>query len=153
MLQGIIGNGLYAQTSGDYDFYSLKAGSGQKIVINLSPTIGSKLDGVIALYDSAGNSLLPPLFPGGPDVHDSNAPGVPEYVSYITTKADTYYVAVYASNFSGDAPLTNPFVPESVWEVCPPIRGRIGLPSQFSLQDLGQSNSSIFLFNKVRRCC
>ncbi|MGO9114377.1 MAG: FG-GAP-like repeat-containing protein [Thermoguttaceae bacterium] len=108
-LQGVIGNGIYSQTTGDYDFYSLKAGSGQKIVVNLNPTVGSPLDGVIALYGSAGNPLQPFDNPNGLVV-DDNGPGVPETLTYITARAGTYYVVVYASN-NGDALPKNPFIP------------------------------------------
>jgi hypothetical protein len=100
-LAGYVGDGAFGTTSGDYDFYSLKASAGQRIAATLVDSQGSRLDGVIALYDSAGNLLL---------LVDNSAPGGPEFLSFVTTKTDTYYLAVYGST-STDAPPTDPFTP------------------------------------------
>jgi hypothetical protein len=98
---GDIGDGPFGTTSGDYNFYSLAAAAGQRIEAALVDPPGSGLDGVIVLYDSAGNLL---------QLVDNHAPGLGEFLSFVTTKADTYYVVIYGST-STDAPPTDPFTP------------------------------------------
>jgi hypothetical protein len=100
-LDGFVGDGAFATTSGDYDFYRLQAGASQRIDVALTDLPGSNLDGVLALYDSAGDLLT--------EV-DNNPPGVGEFLSYTTATADTYYVVVFASTAT-DAPPTDPFTP------------------------------------------
>jgi hypothetical protein len=100
-VNGVIGDGPFATTTGDYGFYSLKADAGQRIAVALGDPPGSRLDGVIVLYDSAGHLL---------QLVDNTGPGGPEFLSYGTAKADTYYVVIYGST-STDAPPTDPFTP------------------------------------------
>lgn len=87
-IDSMIGDGAFGATSGDYDFFSFQAGTGQKISVDVNAfVVGSGLDSMILLYDSAGNAL---------GVVDSAGAGSNETLSYVTDKADSYYVAVAA---------------------------------------------------------
>jgi hypothetical protein len=98
-LNGVVGDGPFGTTSGDYDFYRLQAGASQRIAVTLVDPKGSSLDGVIVLYDSAGNLL---------QYQDVNKPGVGEFLSFVTTKADTYDVAIFGCC---NGPPGDPFTP------------------------------------------
>ena len=87
-IDNTIGDGAFGSTSGDYDFFSFEAGAGQGISAEVNVfVVDSALDSMILLYDSAGNVL---------EVVDSASSGGNETLSYVTDKADTYYVAVAA---------------------------------------------------------
>ncbi|MHC4404712.1 MAG: SGNH/GDSL hydrolase family protein [Planctomycetota bacterium] len=96
-LDSIIGDGDFGDTSGDYDFFSFEAAASRRITVDVD-ALGSGLDSMIALYDSAGNSL---------EMVDYGGPSDAESLSFVTQTADTYFVAVMAwgSGFPAD-PLT-----------------------------------------------
>ncbi len=80
---GVVGDGDFGQTSGDFDFYSFQADANQKVSIEVNPkAVSSNLDAVIGLYDSAGNKLAE---------HDFGFPGDPEFLTFVMDKADTYF--------------------------------------------------------------
>jgi hypothetical protein len=96
-IDSLIGDGEFGATSGDYDFYSFEAAASQSISVAVDP-LGSGLDSMIGLYDSAGNSL---------EMVDSGGPSDAESLSFMTQTGDTYFVAVmaWATGFPSD-PLT-----------------------------------------------
>jgi FG-GAP-like repeat len=113
-IKGIVGDGPFGATSGDYDFYRLDAYADQEITFNLADPSGSLLDGVITLYDSVGNIL---------HLHDYNSQGVGEHFSYLTNQGGTFYVAInaFGDNYLGfntppyqngkEDPEVDPFIP------------------------------------------
>ncbi|MHC4406139.1 MAG: FG-GAP-like repeat-containing protein, partial [Planctomycetota bacterium] len=97
-VDSIIGDGDFGDTSGDVDFFSFEAGASQKISVNVHP-LGSGLDSMIALYDSAGTPL---------EVVDSTFGGDDESLTFVTEVPDTYFLAVmdWAAGLPSD-----PFTP------------------------------------------
>ncbi len=98
-IHSTIGDGAFGATSGDYDFFRFEAGMGQRISIEVNVfVVESALDSMILLYDGAGNVL---------EIVDSASAGDNELLSYLTDKADTYYVAVAAwESWEPDDPFT-----------------------------------------------
>jgi hypothetical protein len=93
-IDGLIGDGDFASTTGDYDFYRFHAAASEKVTVDLDPLVfSSDLDGVLTLYDGAGQVL---------HMEDSNAPGLPERFSYLTQSGGDYFVTVSAC--VGDPP-------------------------------------------------
>jgi hypothetical protein len=96
-----VGDGDFGSTSGDFDFFAIEAGARQRISVDLSAKVlNSSLDGVIFLYDSAGNLLAS---------QDSAGGGGNETVSFVTSASDTYFVVVLGCC----GPFPDPFVPGS----------------------------------------
>ncbi len=101
-IDGLIGDGVFGGTTGDYDFYRFLAAANEMIAVNLDPKVfSSSLDGVLVLYDSAGNVL---------HQEDSGSNGDPESFSYLTQSAGDYYLCVYG--FGSDLP-TDPSIPDT----------------------------------------
>lgn len=99
-VDSFIGDGDFGTTSGDMDFFSFQAAASQRITIDVDP-LGSELDSMIALYDSAGNAV---------QLVDNGGPSDAESLTYVTERVDTYYAAVMA--WETDFP-SDPFTPGS----------------------------------------
>ena len=83
-IDGFSGDGAFATTTGDFDFYSFQAAPNQNISVAVKPLEGD-LDPMLILYDSAGNLLQM--------VDDASTSGS-ELLSYVTETPDTYFLAV-----------------------------------------------------------
>lgn len=56
--EGFLGDGPYAQTRGDRDFYAVRVlDEGKILTVDVIPAPGSELDPIVALYDVKGNRL------------------------------------------------------------------------------------------------
>ncbi len=54
---GLIGDGPFAATRGDRDFYEVMAATGGVLTVNVKPAEGSELQPYVVAYDRAGNKL------------------------------------------------------------------------------------------------
>ena len=94
-----IGDGLYGETSGDYDWFSLSALASQTIKIDIdAQSISNSLDTVVGLYDSSGKLLA---------LNNDYGTSLDSLLEFTTNKADTYYVVVrgFGAGFQSN-PLT-----------------------------------------------
>ncbi len=81
-----IGDGPFGGTSGDYDFYQVPGvAAGDVITVDINAAdIGSGLDSVVGIYDSAGNLLTA----------NNDATNFDSYLDFTAPYADDFYVAV-----------------------------------------------------------
>ncbi len=101
---GVIGDGPYAATSGDYDFYSIVAVSGQTITADIdAKVLGSGLDSYVGLYNSTGVLLAK-------NDDDSSGGTSDSFLEYSAPMSDTYFVVVRGF---GRGFQTDPFDPAS----------------------------------------
>lgn len=98
----VIGDGAFAFTSGDYDWYAVRnVQAGQQIGIDVdAESIGSPLDSVVGLYDSTGTRLA----------DNDDASGLDSALLFTAPAADDYFVVVrgFGNGFQID-----PFDPAS----------------------------------------
>lgn len=97
IIEGFIGDGEFGSTSGDFDYYSLDVGANHEITIDVdAATLGSGLDSLVILYDSAGTFLA----------FNDDAGGLDSFLTFTTERADTYFVAVMDAFSAAIAPFT-----------------------------------------------
>ena len=85
-LEGVIGDGDFGGTGGDYDFFRFDAADGQKITATLDAApLASQLDSMLVLYDGSGTALAS---------RDGAGSGGKESLTWVTDAAEAYYVAV-----------------------------------------------------------
>ena len=91
-----IGDGPFGATSGDYDFYRVSAPAGAKITVDIdAQSIGSSLDSVVGIYNSAGILL---------DFNDDSGGTLDSFLSFTAPTTDDYFVVVrgFGSGFQSD---------------------------------------------------
>lgn len=103
MVNGVLGDGPLAATTGDYDFYHLQAREGEDIIVAVNAagsgngfTLG---DSVVTIYNSTGGIVAS---------DDDSGPGLDSLAQYTVPvgASGDYYVVVRSF---GDADLTDPF--------------------------------------------
>ncbi len=99
-LSAVIGDGEFGSTSGDYDYFSLSANTGETITIEtFASSLGTGLDSYVGLYNSSGTLV-------GSD--DDSGSGLDSLLSYQVAADGEYYAVVrgFGSSFASD-PFTS----------------------------------------------
>lgn len=82
----IIGNGQFGATTGDFDFFTLTASSGDILTVDIDAVVrGSGLDSVVGIYDSSGALLA---------FNDDDGSTSDSFVSFVVGESGTYVVIV-----------------------------------------------------------
>ena len=101
ILSAFIGDGEFGDTTGDYDFFSLSADAGDIITIEtFADSLGTGLDTIVSLYDSAGNLLA--------EDDDGSFTSLDSFLSFEVDTDGDYYAM--ARGFGPSLPL-DPFIP------------------------------------------
>lgn len=89
LVSGTVGNGLYGNTAGDFDFFSFTAPARSEVVIDVTtpnPGGAGNLDPVAAIYDSSGNLVA---------VDDDESGALKDsLIAWTPTSAGTYCAAI-----------------------------------------------------------
>ena len=99
VIEGTIGDAPASITNGDYDWYSLAVGSGQKIMVKIETPAGSTLNPEVGIFNSSGK------------LSDTQTPVLnrPDgYLFFLPPTAGTYYVVVHGSrDFQNGPPFSS----------------------------------------------
>ena len=99
VISSSIGDGPFAASTGDYDFYAVRnVQVGSRISIDIdAQTVGSTLDSYIAIYDAAGNLVAS---------NDDDGSTFDSQLLFTAATAGDYFVAVFGF---GGAFMSDPF--------------------------------------------